>query len=257
MSQDTKRQLALQQYVASFRRRAVTRWGDGLIDVPGAVGGVGTAEQLGQVLVTDDRALVLLEQRLDDLASTDLIVLGGATRCLEVVERLGGFLEGGSAMVCTDLTSVPRPPLPDGLVVRGVRRTDADPAGDVPLEDACAAMLHADPAVPLTVDAFAGYLRTQPPPSTRLFAAQDEGGSVRATAGSFVVGADGRVIFVGTDPAWRGRGVALAMTAIAVHAAAEGGAGLICLDASPAGKSIYLRLGFVDAGPVTMLHRVG
>jgi ribosomal protein S18 acetylase RimI-like enzyme len=218
---------------------------------------VGTTEEIGQLLLTDDRALDFLQQRIDDLARTDLFVLGGAPRCRAFVEGLGGFLEHGSAMVCTDLAAVPRPPLPDGLVVRDVRRTGADPVDGVPLEDACAAMLRADPSLPLTVDAFADYLRTQPPPTARLFAACDPTGTVRATSGSFVLGTDGRVIFVGTDPEWQGRGVALAMTAIAVHAAAEGGAEVFCLDATDAGKSIYLRLGFADAGPVTVLHRMG
>jgi ribosomal protein S18 acetylase RimI-like enzyme len=55
-------------------------------------------------------------------------------------------------------------------------------------------------------------------------------------------------MFVNTDAAWRGRGLGQAMTAHALHAAQLQGATQAGLDASPAGRSIYHRLGFEIAG---------
>jgi ribosomal protein S18 acetylase RimI-like enzyme len=94
---------------------------------------------------------------------------------------------------------------------------------------------------------FAEYLRSLPS-TFRLFAAIDNHGAVRATSGFGVFGRYATVIFVNTDPDRRGRGIGQAMTAQALRAASCAGARQASLDASEAGRSIYLRLGFETAG---------
>jgi ribosomal protein S18 acetylase RimI-like enzyme len=78
---------------------------------------------------------------------------------------------------------------------------------------------------------------------------------VRATCGCDVVGMAASVMFVNTDPAWRGRGIGRAMTAFALRAAKERGARHACLDATAAGVSIYQRLGFEVVTPTTRFFR--
>jgi ribosomal protein S18 acetylase RimI-like enzyme len=56
---------------------------------------------------------------------------------------------------------------------------------------------------------------------------------------------------VNTDPGRRGRGIGQAMTAQALSAARRAGARFAALDASDAGRSIYLRLGFDVVGMLT------
>jgi GNAT superfamily N-acetyltransferase len=90
---------------------------------------------------------------------------------------------------------------------------------------------------------FADHLRSLPA-SFRLFAAVDEDRAVRATSASGRFGTEATVIFVNTDPEWRGRGIGQAMTAAALRSARDCGALRAGLDASAAGARIYLRLGF-------------
>jgi GNAT superfamily N-acetyltransferase len=84
-----------------------------------------------------------------------------------------------------------------------------------------------------------------------LWAAVDDAGVVRATSGSATFEAMASVIFINTDPDWRRRGIARAMTAIAPRAAQQAGARHAGIDASDAGRELYLRLGFEDATVVT------
>ena len=91
------------------------------------------------------------------------------------------------------------------------------------------------------------FLRSLPV-TTQLFAAVDADGIVRATSGCQLAGGYARVIFVDTDPVWRRGGIATAMTSVALGAARGQGAREASLDASGAGRSIYLRLGFESAG---------
>jgi GNAT superfamily N-acetyltransferase len=157
-------------------------------------------------------------------------------------------------MVCRDLRTVPVVPLPDDLILRPVRRQSSDAPDGVPLREAAAIAMRADPTIRGDPDAFADYLRSLAP-AFRLIAAVDTSGAVRATAGSGVFGIYASVIFVDTDPRWRGRGVGTAMTSTALHAARASGATTACLDASDAGLGIYRRLGFDAAGPVTRFYR--
>ncbi len=103
-------------------------------------------------------------------------------------------------------------------------------------------------------DVFAGYLRALPA-AIRLFAAVDEDGAVRATAGAGMFGNEASVMFVNTDPDWRRRGIGRAMTAAALRAARGCGALRAGLDASKAGTSIYVRIGFERVSPTTRFFR--
>jgi ribosomal protein S18 acetylase RimI-like enzyme len=89
----------------------------------------------------------------------------------------------------------------------------------------------------------------------RFFAALDADGAVRATSASAVSGEDASVTFVNTDPAWRGRGIGTAMTALALRDARARGARRACLSATAAGQGIYARLGFSVAAFATDCFR--
>jgi ribosomal protein S18 acetylase RimI-like enzyme len=179
-------------------------------------------------------------------------------RVFAVAARCAGLVGGhpawrpapATAMVCPDLEGLPTVAPPSDLTVRPVRRLAGDAADGVPLEDAVAAALLADPGIKDAPEALADYLRSLPP-ATRLFAAMDAGGAVRATSGSGVYGTDASVLFVNTDPRWRGRGIGGAMTATALRSARDRGAQRACLDASGAGLSIYRRLGFEGVAQMT------
>jgi ribosomal protein S18 acetylase RimI-like enzyme len=152
-------------------------------------------------------------------------------------------------MICKDLQTVPAVALPGDLTLRPVRRLADDAPGGVPLTRAVAAASLADPAI-TDPRALADYLRSLPR-AFGLWVAIDDGGMVRATSGSAAFGATASVIFVNTDPDWRRRGIARAMTTIALRAAEQAGARHAGLDASTAGRELYLGLGFEAATPVT------
>lgn len=207
--------------------------------------------------MTDDRAYDELAALLPGAQAGLINVFAGAARCTEL---LGGHSawksEAVRAMTCHDLQTVPPVPLPSELTFRAVRRLAEDAPDGVPLEDAIAAAMLADPTIDDSPDAFADFLRSLPPP-IRLFAAVDGGGAVRATAGSGAFGAVATVIFVNTDPGWRRRGIGAAMTALALRAARDSGARQACLDATNAGLGISRRLGFETVAPATHFSRGG
>jgi ribosomal protein S18 acetylase RimI-like enzyme len=86
-------------------------------------------------------------------------------------------------------------------------------------------------------------------------AAVDRADHVRGTAAAALVGAlvgaDATVYLVTTDPRWRNRGVASALTARVTARAAELGATTVSLEASAQGRGLYERLGF---RPAVALH---
>jgi ribosomal protein S18 acetylase RimI-like enzyme len=153
-------------------------------------------------------------------------------------------------MICRDLAAVPAVALPSGLKLRPVA------PGGVPLEDAVATAMRADPRIEGPPEAFAAYLPSMPH-TTRLFAAVDRDGAVRGTAGCRAFGSYASVFFVNTDPGWRGRGVGRAMTAAALHAARASGARQAAIDATDAGLSIYLRLGCETVARTERFLRAG
>lgn len=211
----------------------------------------GIDDQRTQLLVTDDQAHDALAALLPDATAGMIRVFGTAERCAQLAaDQLGWSSDTVSAMVSSDLDGIPSLPLPGELTLRGVRRSAQDEPGGVALEDAVAAVMSATSAIESSPEAFAAYLRSLPP-TFRLFAAVDGDGHVRATSGSGVFGRYATVMFVNTDPGWRGRGIGQAMTAQALDAARRAGASYAALDASEAGRSIYLRLGFASAGRLT------
>jgi ribosomal protein S18 acetylase RimI-like enzyme len=241
-------------YVAAFvaRCEAMRPVGRPVVVEPGVLGLLPSDEDPSmRLLVTDDRAYDVLARLLPGVRAGMVNVFAGAVRCADLLLGLAAWRpEATTALILPDLRTVPAPMLLDSLRLRPVRRRPDDGPGGVPLEDAVAAALRADPSIDDPRQALAGYLRSLPG-ATRLLAAIDGDGVVRATSGCAVFGDGADVLFVNTDPNWRGRGVGLAMTAAALRAAREHGARFACLDATDAGLSIYRRLGFEVVTPTT------
>jgi ribosomal protein S18 acetylase RimI-like enzyme len=187
------------------------------VDAPGVTGTLGSADEpYARLLVTDDRAEPFLAA-LEGPAIA--IVLETAPRC---TARLADWETTPIAlMVRPELETLPDLAL------------DVEVRDDVPLE--AMVRLVDEPDVVLSL---LGRSRA------RFFAALDDDGVVRATSGSAVYGEDSSVLFVNTDPAWRGRGIGTAMTALALRDARQRGARRACLSATAEGQGIYARLGF-------------
>jgi ribosomal protein S18 acetylase RimI-like enzyme len=245
-------------YVAAFRARcdAVRGVGQAEVDEPGVHGFLASSHHpRARLLVTDDRAYEFLVERLPSIRAGMIRVFAAATRCAELVDRHALWGSGqATAMICRDLDSVPQAALPAALTLRPVRRLDDDPSGGVDLLEAVAAAKLAAPEIAESAAAFGEYLRSLPS-AYRLFAAVDDAGIVRATAGCAVFGTAADVNFINTHPDWRGRGIGQAMTAAALDAARERGACRASLDASDAGAGIYRRLGFETVTRVTRFRR--
>jgi ribosomal protein S18 acetylase RimI-like enzyme len=196
------------------------------------------------LLVTDDRALSTLAELLGQARTGTVNVFVSAPRCAALLDAHPAWSAAGptTAMVCGELSSLSAPGLPGGLTMRPVARLPGDPADAVALEDAVALVAAVDATV-AEPDEFAAYLRSLPS-EWALLAAVNADGAVCATSGGGAFGSDATVIFVNTDPRWRGRGVATAMTAAALLAAREAGATRAVLDATDPARGIYARLGF-------------
>jgi ribosomal protein S18 acetylase RimI-like enzyme len=203
-----------------------------------------TSDSATRLLVTDDRAYGALAELLPVIRAGLITVLASAGRCAELVERQGAWRpDTVTAMVHRELWTVTAMALPCGLTLRPVRRRANDPRNGVSLDDAVEAAMVASSAIRDPPEVLANYLRGLPS-AFRLLVAVDGDAAVRATAGAGVFGEEGTVIFVNTDPDWRGRGIGRAMTAAALRSAVDSGARRASLDASDAGRSIYERLGF-------------
>jgi GNAT superfamily N-acetyltransferase len=242
----------------------VARWevmrrpGQAMIDEVGLRGLLPCAEDPRlRVLVTDDRAHDALAALLPQARAGIVTVFAAARRCAALAGADPAWkAEPGTAMICRALEAVPAVPLPGELTLRPVRRGDEAGSDDVALEAAGALAMQADPRIGDPPDTWVRFLRSLPP-EIRLFAGVDGDGAVRATAGSGVFGTQAAVLFVNTHPDWRRRGIGRAMTAAALRAARDSGARQACLDATRAGVSIYLRLGFEVASPTTRFSRAG
>jgi predicted GNAT family acetyltransferase len=244
-------------YVDAFRRRADARAAPCAqpIEGPGLYGYDGPDH--GRLLVVDDRAAPVLAELVGELTATLVMVLDTAPACRSLLEASESyaFEDTGAAMVRVDLDGLPDVVLPESLTLA---RVDPDgPATEgVTLEAAIAACARFDPAengrdmVPHIRRAVLGL------PHPHILAAADSEGRVRATAASGRFDSDALVIFVTTDPALRGRGIATAMTAEALRASREAGAVRACLDASAMGEPIYRRLGFETVARLTRFVHV-
>ncbi len=245
-------------YIAAFRARcnAVRRPGRPEVDEPGVQGVLSWAgDPMTRLVVSDDRAYDVLAALLPGVQAGMITVFPAARRCVTLIAAHDSWrITTADAMLSRDLQGVPLLALPRDLALRPVRRLPGDASDGVPLRDAAAAAMRADPGIETELRAFADYLRSLPQ-AIGLLAAVDGDGSVRATAGSGTFGTYATVMFVNTDARWRRRGIGRAMTAAALHAARATGARQACLDASDAGRRIYLRLGFEDIAPVTRFFR--
>ena len=250
---------ALEVYVEAFlaRSAAADSAGDAIITEPGILGLLASgSERRVRLLVTDDRALDRLSSLLDDARAGMVSVCAAAVRCQALLDGAPAWQAGtATAMICRCLQTVPAATLPVGLTVRPVQRFADDPPGGVSLQQAVAAAGRADPH---TTDprALARHLRSLPR-AFCLWGAVDGDGVVRATSASAAFRATASVIFVNTDPGWRRRGVARAMAALALRAAERAGARHAGLDASEAGRELYLRLGFEAVTPIWRYRRAG
>jgi len=248
---------ALDLYVRAFLARclAVCRSRQSMLDEPGIHG----LRPYGRhrhtrLLVTDDRARDLLPTVIGDARAGMISVCSPAVHCAALLTGDPTWRSGtATAMICRDLRTVSAGGLPRGLEVRPVRRVADDAPRAVTLAQAVAAAGRADPRI-TDPRALADHLRSLPR-AFDLWAAVDEDGVVRATSGSAAFDATASVIFVNTDPDWRRRGIARAMTAIALRAARQAGARSAAIDASGAGRELYLRLGFEDAAALTRFRQ--
>jgi GNAT superfamily N-acetyltransferase len=252
-------QPAWDDYV-EFRRRALHRMADlaGLeqIDEHGMIGAIApTGPGRGGLLVVEpgvrDRLFEVLHRGLPQW-------VGFLHPDAAVLQRLAD--EGWDAVQAHHAMSMPRladlqpAPLPEGftaveVAVRSGRH-------GFPLRKALEVQLEhsrddiAAPARDLQLEA--RLLRSL---SVRFFAAVSDEGACVGTAGSRVVDASALVAAVVTVPEYRRRGLGTAMTCRALEAAREDGAVDAYLDATPAGATIYRRLGFSDLGTVVYCER--
>ena len=220
--------------------------------------GVGQVTPIGpgvrRLLVTDDDGYDRLTTELA-AALCEVTVFEQASRCDELMRGSGWNADRpATAMVLRNVQVAANATLPAGLVLRPVAGLTSDVPDAVPLRDAVAVAIASDPGITEPPDEFARFLMRLPA-SVRLFAAVDDAGVVRATAGCEVFGEYARVFFVNTEPACRRRGIGRAMTVAALHAAASAGAARAVLHATDDAVSVYARLGFEGAGRLTRYSR--
>lgn len=246
-------------YAAAFDARCAAAEGPATqrVDGLGIHGLVANGESPTQLLVLDDRAFDVLSAVLPLASAGTVRVHEAASRCAELLRWDRTWTpKAVTAMVCSDLRTVPDHSLPTGLTLRPVCRVPEDPPDGVPLTDAVAAAGRAAPAGELSTAALFTYLRSLPA-GPRLLATVDSDGTVRGTSGSRTFLSEAYVFFVNTDPGWRRRGVGLSMTASALRSAAESGATRASLDASGPGIPLYRQLGFTAVAQMTQFSRSG
>ena len=223
---------------------------------PGIRGVVSADEKrIVRLLLIDDRGYSRLATEVAVAQQGVAHVFERASRCDALLRGQSGWTADrpSTAMVLRDIHAVSIATLPDGLILRPVKRLACE-SGAVPLQAAAALAIASDPGITQPADEFAEFLRALPS-AVRLFAAVDESGIPRATSGCVVFGEYARIFFVNTEPGWRRRGIGRAMTVEALRAAASSGARRAILDATDRGASVYLRLGFEDAGRLTRYAR--
>jgi ribosomal protein S18 acetylase RimI-like enzyme len=205
-----------------------------------------------RLLVSDDSGYGRLVEEVERAGRGVVYVFERASRCHEFLRGQPGWSAGRSelAMVLRDVQAAAGAALPDGLLLRPVKRVASDAPDGVSLQDAVAAAIASDLGITESADHVAGYLRGLPS-SVRLLAAVDDSEVVRATSACHVFGEYAQVFFVNTEPAWRRRGIGQAMTLEALRAAAFLGVRRAFLHATDDGASMYERLGFEAVGLLT------
>jgi hypothetical protein len=244
-------------FAEAFLRRArfATQSGGTLFDDPGLVG-LQQGDRRVSLLVVDDQALEPLATLLEREPQGVIRVLPAASRCRAILEAQPRWgTESLTAMVCRDLVAVPDVPLPESVALRPVSLVPGAAEGLVDLVEVTAMVVEADPAAAgEDPERMAASLRAVRP-APRFYAAVDSSGAVRGTSSCRVFERDASIFFINTHQDWRRRGIGRSMTAAALHAARDGGATCACLDATEAGASIYLSVGFESAGPMAEFAR--
>ena len=204
-----------------------------------------------RLLVTDDSGYERLVAELAGPWRGVAMVFERAERCHELVRNSPGW-NGHSemAMVHRDIRAMTSASLPDGLRAKPVNTAFAQSLDGVTPEGAAAVAVASDPDVPDSPAGVAAFVKGMPA-SVSVFAAVDAEGIAHATAACQVFGEYAQVFFVNTEPAWRRRGIAMAMTFEALRAAAALGVQRAFLHATEDGLPVYRRLGFEEAGMVT------
>lgn len=240
-------------YVAAF----VERWRDEAdsghrrLASPG-LHGVVYADNRLRALVTDDRSEQMFAELLPGGGYGRVDVFDAASDCARLLRATDGWSsERVTAMVLNPARHRPAPELPTTLSLQPVARL-ANETG-VELDQAVTLAALAMPSI-TNPERFSDHLRSMASES-RLFAAVDGSDTVRATCGYALSGSYATVIFVNTDPAWRRRGIGLAMTAHAIAHARASGATVVTLDASNQGQTIYEKLGFEIVDHLTRFRR--
>lgn len=250
-------------YVEAQRRRIAAFAADeaaAVVDEPGVFGWASTDSDrpAGRFFLQPPLNADLLTSLLETYWPHNAAIIGedGDSSIAETLRsRFCPVPEPVIGMLLPAPATVRNPPLPAGITAHTVRRVPSDPPDGIPLELAARACMKADPTSTesFTAEQFIAHLRR--PTNAVLLAARTNESEVVATAGASLVGSDATIYLVSTDPAHRGRGLATALTARAVNAAAHRGATTVCLDASADGLGIYLRLGFTSAATLHLWNR--
>lgn len=162
------------------------------------------------------------------------------------LEGRGYARVGSMPIMAAGLDKVPEPPLPAGLTVERVGTSErlAD------YVDAYASSFGIGPDLrDAVIDAEAG-LRTDLGRLIRLVGRVD--GRAVATSAVLVSNGVAGLYWIGTDPAYRERGIGAALTAAAMEIGREHGMSVCTLQASSQGEPVYTRLGFVGVGEVVL-----
>ena len=142
----------IDDYVDAFVTRCAVEMGpqDAALDAPGVCGIVtDRAEGRIRLLVVDDRAYDRLAALLPDVPAGVVQVFEAAAHCVDLLRGRSDWKSErpATAMVHRDLQSLPHPALPSGLSLRPVRRRSVDASDGVPLHDAVALAVLADPGI--------------------------------------------------------------------------------------------------------------
>lgn len=163
-----------------------------------------------------------------------------------VLEGRGYARVGSMPIMAAGLDKVPEPPVPAGLTVERVDTSEhlAD------YVDAYASSFGIGPDLrDAVIDTEAG-LRTDLGRLIRLVGRID--GHAVATSAVLVSNGVAGLYWIGTDPAYRERGIGAALTAAAMEIGREHGMSVCTLQASSQGEPVYTRLGFVGVSEVVL-----
>ena len=206
-----------------------------------------------------DAAIAAISARLDELHAPGSWHLDAGSTPADLADRLlaAGYVDGGAdasmALPIDSRGSVP--PLPEGADIHEVDTARDD--GGATLQDWIDVLSDGfGEGRPEAEWAGEVYRRLAAGPSShhRLLVATQGGAPV--SAASLLIDEDAvGIFFVGTRPSARRKGLGAAITHCAIRLGAEAGCRAAVLGASPMGRPVYARLGFVDCGSTRILER--